>query len=289
MTVPKAFFTSLRDPPVCSPYILPFAQDAHGGTPCAPPPPPVRPLLSGRAEPEDSLCPERRSPTSGLFNTFHFPRRTIVSDVLGGGAPAHTSKSTGRGGRQNAATRRNMRRDERVTVQGPRKGTPTRRTVTQGGGRDALERGGGPGAVKNEYFVPFFSHFCPSFLNRIPPQPSTIHIPCAMPATSPCPPHFPPFPPLFPSPSSKPLPLMPLCITSPPRDCLVAGRYQLLGAADAQTAHPPPHPAQPRHTNDGAPRTRKRHQQEHRPQRPTERSDPTQHAKGRTGDCPGPP
>ena len=44
----------------------------------------------------------------------------------------------------------------------------------------------------------------------------------------------------------------------------------------------------PRHTNDGAPRTRKRHQQEHRPQRPTERSDPTQHAKGRTGDFPGP-
>ena len=34
--------------------------------------------------------------------------------------------------------------------------------------------------------------------------------------------------------------------------------------------------------------TPKGHQQEHRPQRPTERSDPTQHAKGRTGDCPGP-
>ena len=50
----------------------------------------------------------------------------------------------------------------------------------------------------------------------------------------------------------------------------------------------PPQPAQPRHTNDGALRTRKRHQQEHRPQRPTERSDPTQHAKERTGDCPGP-
>ena len=49
-----------------------------------------------------------------------------------------------------------------------------------------------------------------------------------------------------------------------------------------------PQPAQPRHTNDGAPRTRKRHQQEHRPQRPSERSDPTQHAKGRPGDCPGP-
>ena len=31
-----------------------------------------------------------------------------------------------------------------------------------------------------------------------------------------------------------------------------------------------------------------RHHTERRPQRPTERSDPTQHAKGRTGDCPGP-
>ena len=52
--------------------------------------------------------------------------------------------------------------------------------------------------------------------------------------------------------------------------------------------HIPPHPAQPQHTNRWAPRTRKQHPQEHRPQRPTERSDPTQHAKGRTGDCPGP-
>ena len=52
--------------------------------------------------------------------------------------------------------------------------------------------------------------------------------------------------------------------------------------------HIPPPPAQPRHTNDWAPRMRNRHQREHRPQRPTERSAPTQHAKGRTGDCPGP-
>ena len=49
-----------------------------------------------------------------------------------------------------------------------------------------------------------------------------------------------------------------------------------------------PPPPQPQHTTHWAPRTRKRHQQEHRPQRPTESSDPTQHAKGRTGDCPGP-
>ena len=40
------------------------------------------------------------------------------------------------------------------------------------------------------------------------------------------------------------------------------------------------------HTNDGAPRTQKQHQQEHRPQQPTKRTDPTQHAKGKTGDCP---
>ena len=52
--------------------------------------------------------------------------------------------------------------------------------------------------------------------------------------------------------------------------------------------HTMPHSAQPRHTNYWAPQTRKRHQQQHRPQRPTESSNPTQHAKGRTGDCPGP-
>ena len=50
--------------------------------------------------------------------------------------------------------------------------------------------------------------------------------------------------------------------------------------------HNDQHP--PQCAKDWAPRTRKRHQQEHRLQRPSERSDPTQHAKGRTGDCPGP-
>ena len=34
--------------------------------------------------------------------------------------------------------------------------------------------------------------------------------------------------------------------------------------------------------------SRKRHHTEHRPQRPTTRSDPPQHAKGRRGHCPGP-
>ena len=46
-----------------------------------------------------------------------------------------TSKSTGRSGRQNAATRRNMRRGERVTVQGPvKKQQP-----------DGMSHGGGAG------------------------------------------------------------------------------------------------------------------------------------------------
>ena len=48
--------------------------------------------------------------------------------------------------------------------------------------------------------------------------------------------------------------------------------------------HTMPHSAQPQHTNYWAPRTRKRYQQENRPRRPTESSNPMQHAKGRTGD-----
>ena len=62
---------------------------------------------------------------------------------------------------------------------------------------------------------------------------------------------------------------------------------QLLGAVDAQTAHHATFSTAPTHQLLGS-RTRKRYQQEHRPQRPTESSNPTQHAKGRTGDCPGP-
>ena len=52
--------------------------------------------------------------------------------------------------------------------------------------------------------------------------------------------------------------------------------------------HTMPQPAQPQHTNHWAPRTRKQHQQEHQPQRPTASSNPTQHVKERTGNCPGP-
>ena len=73
-----------------------------------------------------------------------------------------------------------------------------------------------------------------------------------------------------------------------PRQQPAHPQYANYWAPLTRKRHIPPHPAQPQHTNDRAPRTRKRHQREHRPQRPTERSAPTQHAKGRTGDCPGP-
>ena len=81
-----------------------------------------------------------------------------------------------------------------------------------------------------------------------------------------------------------------VCRLPPPPPVVPAAhpQYANYWAPLTRKRHIPPHPAQPRHTNYWAPRTRKRHQQEHRPQRPTESSDPTQHAKGRTGDCPGP-
>ena len=49
-----------------------------------------------------------------------------------------------------------------------------------------------------------------------------------------------------------------------------------------------PQPAQPPCTNYWAPLTQKQHHKEHRPQRPSEDNNPTKHAKGTTGDCPGP-
>ena len=87
-------------------------------------------------------------------NSQHIPNTpTIERRCRANGTPCHiqhspntpttglrergndTSKSTGRSGRQKAATRRNMRREERVTVPGPREGTTTRRNVTQAGQR----------------------------------------------------------------------------------------------------------------------------------------------------------
>ena len=73
-----------------------------------------------------------------------------------------------------------------------------------------------------------------------------------------------------------------------PRQQPAHPQYANYWAPLTRKRHTTPHSAQSQHANYWAPRTRKRHQQEHRPQRPTESSDPTQHAKGRTGDRPGP-
>ena len=54
---------------------------------------------------------------------------------------SNTSKSTGRSGRQNAATRRNMRREERVTVQGPVKEQQPDGMSHAGGGGGAHPQG----------------------------------------------------------------------------------------------------------------------------------------------------
>ena len=73
-----------------------------------------------------------------------------------------------------------------------------------------------------------------------------------------------------------------------PRQQPAHPQYANYWAPLTRKRHTMPHSAQSQHANYWAPRTRKRHQQEQRPQRPTESSDPTQHAKGRTGDRPGP-
>ena len=73
-----------------------------------------------------------------------------------------------------------------------------------------------------------------------------------------------------------------------PRQQPAHPQYANYWAPLTRKRHTMPHSAQPQHTNHWALRTRKRHQQEHWPQRPAESSNPTQHAKGRTGDCPGP-
>ena len=67
-----------------------------------------------------------------------------------------------------------------------------------------------------------------------------------------------------------------------PRQQPAHPQYANYWAPLTRNRHTMPHPAQPQHTNHWAPRTLKRHQQEHQLQRPTESSNPTQHAKGRT-------
>ena len=80
------------------------------------------------------------APSASLKSHHHFGRGG------GGGAGGwkcgnDTSKSSGRSGRQNAATRRNMRREERVTVQGPVKEQQSDGMSHRGGGGGAHAHG----------------------------------------------------------------------------------------------------------------------------------------------------
>ena len=100
-----------------------------------PPPPPPR---LQHQPPQPLVCNAccRSTPVMALPDRPCHPRHIQHSP----GAPTtglrergnYTGRSTGRGGRQNAATRRSTRREERGTVQGPRKESTTRRNVTRG-------------------------------------------------------------------------------------------------------------------------------------------------------------
>ena len=107
-----------------------------------PPPPPghssiQRPRGGGQRKPSNDPRNNQHNPRDAnywapLTRTRH-PPRPAQPRHTNDGAPNDTSGSTGRSGRQNAATRRNMRREERVTVQGPVKKQPP----------DGMSHGGG--------------------------------------------------------------------------------------------------------------------------------------------------
>ena len=124
----------------------------------------------------------------------------------------NTSKSNGRSGRQKAATRRNMRRDERVTVQGPaKKQPPDGLTVTRGV----------PGAYQGSSQVVSILRMGgtnPVFRFRLQFRPPPPPVPLGVMPPPPPPPRVPPCPmPRFPT-----LPLMP-CAPSPAPHALRPG------------------------------------------------------------------
>ena len=89
------------------------------------------------------VCGQRQPPNDPRNDQNHSPNTPTTGLRERGN---NTSGSTGRSGRQNAATRRNMRRDERVTVQGPGKEQqPDGMSHRGGGGGWALVAGGGDG------------------------------------------------------------------------------------------------------------------------------------------------
>ena len=102
------------------------------------------------------MCGQRQPPNDPRNDQNHSPNTPTTGLRERGN---DTSGSTGRSGRQNAATRRNMRRDERVTVQGPGKEQEPDGMSHGGGGE------GGGGCCSPE------GSSAPSFYPRDIPQP----------------------------------------------------------------------------------------------------------------------
>ena len=136
-----------------------------------------------------------------------WPMRTLLWEGGGGLETTglredgnNTGKSTGRSGRQNAATQRNMRREGRVTVQGPVK-------AQQPDGMS--HRGGLAMAPSPPPHPPSKSFRSPSFI--LPPHPSAAP-PTPLPINTPTSPAHaaaPPPAPGTPHTSAPPLPLLP--------------------------------------------------------------------------------
>ena len=102
--------------------------------------------LGGLAVPfvHDGICEPRVRRTCRHNNVWMERTSTVVSLPATTGLRERgndTSRSTGRSGRQKAATRRNMRREERVTVQGPVKEQQPNGMSHRGGGGGAQRPG----------------------------------------------------------------------------------------------------------------------------------------------------
>ena len=222
-------------------------------------------------------CAERRTEGCGQqkqsnnpHNIQHSPG-TPTTGLRGRGTD--TSGSTGRSGRQKAATRRNMRREERVTVQGPVKKQQPDGMSHRGVSLPMMRwKGGAPVQAGAGHSTPGLLWGCQSGESFDGPGAGGLRGNTARQVMDG----------LWTEARGRHKQ------SNDPGDNQHNPQYANYWAPLTRKRHTLPPPAQPRHTNHWTPRTRKRYQQQHRPQRPTERSDPTQHAKGRTGDCPGP-
>ena len=132
--------------------------------------------MSGQQKPSNDPCSNQYNPgtpivgyryrTNGTCRHQHSPSTPTTGLRERGN---NTSRSTGRSSRQNAATRRSMRREERVTVQGPVKKQQPDGMSHRGAGIGEI----GSGEVWRNKIVPNFAMVskksCQISLHRISP------------------------------------------------------------------------------------------------------------------------